>query len=316
MIRKDDFCKKYNISDKSFKEANIEWTELENICNDYVQHRPTLEINLNFLAESLRTALKVHSIKVRLKDPEHLIEKIIRHKREKPSIKINVNNYRSIITDLVGVRALHLFKEDWLDIHNYIINSWELKSKVVANVREGDPQTLIDLFRRKNCVVKKHPFGYRSVHYIIASKPHKEDVIAEIQVRTIFEEGWSEIDHLIRYPYVHDNPILEQFLVMFNRLAGSADEMGSFVKFLSSTLKIKEEEFRQGIANKSKRIEELKKKMGDLKIKPTQRVALTSGLIKLYKSEEKSRRDSILNRMMAAEMVGDAFRKKMGKTKS
>jgi putative GTP pyrophosphokinase len=212
MIRKDDFCKKYNISDKSFKEANIGWTELETIYNDYVKQRPTLDLNLNFLAESLRIAPKVHSIKVRLKDPEHLIEKIIRRKREEPSLKINVNNYRSIINDLVGVRALHLFKNDWLDIHNYIIKSWELKSRVVANVREGDTKALIDLFRGKNCVVKKHPFGYRSVHYIIASKPHKEAVIAEIQVRTIFEEGWSEIDHLIRYPYVHDDPILEQFL--------------------------------------------------------------------------------------------------------
>ena len=60
--------------------------------------------------------------------------------------------------------------------------------------------------------------------------------IAEIQVRTIFEEGWSEIDHKIRYPYDADNPVLGQFLVVFNRLAGSADEMGSFVKLLKRKL--------------------------------------------------------------------------------
>jgi hypothetical protein len=57
--------------------------------------------------------------------------------------------------------------------------------------------------------------------------------ITELQVRTVFEEGWSEIDHQVRYPVVTNAPLLEQFVTIFNRLAGTADEMGSFLKALS-----------------------------------------------------------------------------------
>ncbi|MFN5556705.1 MAG: hypothetical protein ACK48F_10880, partial [Chryseotalea sp.] len=62
--------------------------------------------------------------------------------------------------------------------------------------------------------------------------PYKEEYFAEIQVRTIFEEAWSEIDHTLRYPSNKVNERLEEFLVLFNRVAGSSDEMGSFIRSL------------------------------------------------------------------------------------
>ncbi len=58
-----------------------------------------------------------------------------------------------------------------------------------------------------------------------------------MQVRTIFEEGWSEIDHKVRYPNFSEEQTTKYFLDIFNRLAGSADEMGSFVKALDVELK-------------------------------------------------------------------------------
>jgi len=215
MISKKVFLKKYNISDDSFKKTEIEWKHLEEIYEDYVKNITTFEPNLTYFVESLQRAPKVHSIKSRLKNPEHLIEKIIREKKKDPTLEITVDNYDDVITDLIGLRALHLFKEDWESIHNWIMEAWEIKGKPVVNIREGDQPELVKLFEKKGCDVSKHPFGYRSAHYIVASKLSKKEVLVEIQVRTIFEEGWSEIDHLIRYPYVKDNPILEQYLVMF-----------------------------------------------------------------------------------------------------
>ncbi|MGL5100796.1 MAG: GTP pyrophosphokinase, partial [Fusobacteriaceae bacterium] len=38
------------------------------------------------------------------------------------------------------------------------------------------------------------------------------------------------IDHITRYPYDMDNPILVEYLAIFNRIVGSADEMGTFLK--------------------------------------------------------------------------------------
>lgn len=64
--------------------------------------------------------------------------------------------------------------------------------------------------------------GYRSVHYIIECNATKEKIYAEVQVRTIIEEAWNEIDNEIRYPYAVDNKVLKNYLYTFNKLVGTA----------------------------------------------------------------------------------------------
>jgi ppGpp synthetase/RelA/SpoT-type nucleotidyltranferase len=267
MIPQKDFLQKYNISEASFKKSGFKWKQLEEIYNTYEKAIAEFEPILSYLVESLRRIPKVHSIKARLKDPEHLIEKIIREKNKDSSLDITTSNYEEVVTDLIGIRALHLFKADWESIHDWIMNSFEVKEKPVINIREGDQPELVGLFEKKGCDIKKHPFGYRSAHYLVAVKPSKKTVLVEIQVRTIFEEGWSEIDHLIRYPYAKDNSILAQYLVMFNRLAGSADEMASYLLYLNAFLISKELEFNKAIEEKTERNKELQKKIGELEAK-------------------------------------------------
>ena len=53
-------------------------------------------------------------------------------------------------------------------------------------------------------------------------------VYIEIQIKTLFEEGWGEIDHSILYPQRKGNAMLTEFSELLNRLAGMGDEMGSF----------------------------------------------------------------------------------------
>ena len=65
---------------------------------------------------------------------------------------------------------------------------------------------------------------YRSLHYIIKYRGY----YVEIQGRTLFEEGWSEIDHDIVYPYNKDDEMLKDFSKLLNRLSGMADEMSSY----------------------------------------------------------------------------------------
>ena len=67
---------------------------------------------------------------------------------------------------------------------------------------------------------------YRSLHYIIKYKGY----YVEIQGRTLFEEGWSEIDHDIVYPYFQDDEMLKDFSTLLNRLSGMADEMSSYFR--------------------------------------------------------------------------------------
>ena len=111
-------------------------------------------------------------------------------------------------THVYAMASWHLFKQDWHLIHNYITTTWRLKHSPVANIRKGDDQSLIKRLQKSGCEINEHPFGYRSIHYIVESSPSKRRCFAEIQVRTIFEEGWSEIDHRTRYPYNIDDPLL------------------------------------------------------------------------------------------------------------
>lgn len=253
-MRKKEFLKKYKIDEIAFDETGLEWEDLWEIYTDYCNLQVELEPILNMVADVLRKHEKVHSIKQRLKNPEHLIEKIIRKKIKHPERDITIENYKEEITDLLGIRVIHLFKEDWESIHQYIVDRWELKEPATANVRRGDDETT---FKKNSCEIKQHPYGYRSVHYLIQVKPFRQEFTVELQVRTIFEEGWSEIDHQIRYPYDIDNTIIANYLVMFNRIAGSADEMGSYIRFLHEELSEIKRKHEAELEEKNQAIKEL-----------------------------------------------------------
>ena len=51
---------------------------------------------------------------------------------------ISVETYKKIVTDLIGIRVLHLFKDDWRGIHEDIMNLWEIRETPQINIRRGD----------------------------------------------------------------------------------------------------------------------------------------------------------------------------------
>lgn len=256
---KEEFLKEYNIDEGFLNKNNIDWNELEKIYNDYSMYRKSYETQANLIANILREHNKVHSVKTRVKDENHLIEKIIRKtpdRRKKYGEKFNftVENYKDEITDLVGIRVIHIFKEDWEEIHNFITKMWNV-NEIVANIRKGDNTKT---FEELGIEVCSRLSGYRSVHYLVESYPTTEKVITEVQVRTIFEEGYGEIDHQLRYSLNEIPEILEQNLMLLNRIAGSSDEMASLINLLSKNFKDIESEYNKKIELKNKKILELK----------------------------------------------------------
>jgi len=239
-MNSSEFLNRYNISAEAFASSGISWDELEEIRDNYLHTRDELEPTARQLVNILHKTEKVHSVSYRIKAPEHLMAKIIRKRIRKPRLVINLDNYRKEITDLIGIRVLHLFKEDWMDIHSFIIRTWNLRKTPVAYVRRGDPTGYINSFKTSGCMIKEHPFGYRSVHYLLKSMISEQapllEQVSEVQVRTLFEEAWSSIDHHVRYPYEPRNVLLNELLVILNRLAGSADEMGSYIIYLKKKL--------------------------------------------------------------------------------
>lgn len=137
--------------------------------------------------------------------------------------------------DLIGLRVLHLFKEQWLAIHEYVMHEWDLKEPPIAYYREGDAADVIEAFKASGCQPRVHPDHYRSVHYILQIPLSKQRAVtAELQVRTLSEEGWSEVDHLVRYPNATDNDMVNMMSSLLNRAAGMADEMSTGLQQLKS----------------------------------------------------------------------------------
>ena len=232
---------KYTTAD--LEKAGIGEDELQIIKDGFKDKLSKYETAAQSVTGILLKTSGVHSVRYRVKDPDHLAEKIVRKRIENPDRVIDANNYDKEITDLAGVRVLHLFKEDWQKIHSSIMNTWSLTEKPIAYHREGDSKEVLKVFIDSDCDLREHPAGYRSVHYTIETALTRETVVVEIQVRTIFEEGWSEVDHKIRYPNFSNNPLTNNLLMILNRLASNADEISGFAQELHSyIIKSTEEE--------------------------------------------------------------------------
>lgn len=245
-------------------EQNIDTQVLEDIYNDYINYIHTYKNQADFIANILRSNPSIHTVKSRIKNPERLIEKIIRkteNRKEKYGLdfQFTLYNYKEEINDLIGIRVIHIFKEQWRDIHEFIVNTWNVV-EISANVRDGDN---VKVFNDLDIDVISRSSGYRSVHYLIEFSPTFEKVIAEIQVRTIFEEGYGEIDHTLRYSHYEIPEILKLNLLLFNRIIGSADEMASLINTLSrekssEDICSKEKEYLSIIEAQKREIEELR----------------------------------------------------------
>lgn len=251
-ITKEDFLEHYHISENQFESAQISWEELKEIAEDYENklkeiYEPARQkfIEEYFLNKESETGL--HSYRSRCKEPEHVIEKIIR-KRNDNYLKykgVRKDNYYYFLTDLIGVRGLLLYREDWVKFHEYITGeikpgqSGYVKDSALDYVNDGSvfmaeaPKVHIRAGDYNEIYVGRIPLEnildhkyYRSIHYIVNYK----GMYIEIQVRTLLEEGWGEIDHDILYPHKLSNKMLKEYSELLNRLVGMGDEMGSYYK--------------------------------------------------------------------------------------
>lgn len=187
----------------------------------------------------------IHSYRYRTKDVEHLLEKIQRKQRENPEKfkGLDHTNYYKFITDLIGIRVFFLYREDWKHFHEYITKCFENNPNLyvvdrLADFDEDENHYYIaerpKVYKRSgdskiyddNEIEVKSEGIYRSLHYIIKYKGY----YVEIQGRTLFEEGWGEVDHDIVYPHNQDDEMLREYSKMLNRLSGLADEMSSYFR--------------------------------------------------------------------------------------
>lgn len=268
-IQKEKIIERFNLTDLQVKVLDQYRPILDSVYQDFIFHRPYLIREEKRIIDELQALQKVedddainvkpriyvHSFRSRLKNADHIIAKIVRRadsyfqdvicvaNTEEKSL--TADNYKSILTDLIGIRVLHLFKDNWLEIDDQLTSLF--KDSIVERefyVRKGDEirgQDLLEQTQQRGFVYKEKESGYRSAHYLI-----KRDVFvdsgdmfttyAEIQVRTVFEEAWGEVDHEIRYPHYDQDININHFLKIFNRIVGSADEMATYIKTYRDSL--------------------------------------------------------------------------------
>ncbi len=152
----------------------------------------------------------LHTIIYRLKDELRLIEKITKlniARFEKGLQPITKKNYQECIGDLLGVRIICLRLSDVGKIEAYLKLLFE---ENIIHFIQGPDQ-------KKSFILPTAPgqsiedgtdlryTGYSSIHYQIQlgencdAPAELKQLQVELQLRTILEEAWSEIDHKYRY---------------------------------------------------------------------------------------------------------------------
>jgi putative GTP pyrophosphokinase len=173
----------------------------------------------------------IHSIKSRIKDLDHIKEKINRKDRESGSIDpITPSNVFERITDIAGIRIMHLFQQDFPFIHACVqdqINrgEWVLYEQPKAYTWDPESKVFFESFGLN--VLVKESF-YTSIHYVIRPRMGSE-LSCEIQVRTLFEEIWGEIDHQINYPAKTDSLACHEQLRVLARLVGAGSRLADAI---------------------------------------------------------------------------------------
>ena len=247
---KHTFLAEFNISEADLIEADISWEELARIEQEYRPIEGHLrDLGKDFIDEYLYDIEKagIHSYRYRTKSAEHLLEKIIRKRKENPAkfAHLDHTNYHKYITDLIGIRVFYLYREDWIHFHRYITSRFENDPALYIRDRlndfDEDPTHYYIAERPKaykrtgdskiynDDEIEIITDGiYRSLHYIVKYKGY----YVEIQGRTLFEEGWGEVDHDIVYKEAQDDEMLRDYSKLLNRLSGLADEMSSYFRRL------------------------------------------------------------------------------------
>ncbi len=183
------------------------------------------------LSELLDAAgIKYHSIVARTKDSESLYQKVARQP----------NKYRSLadVHDLTGIRIVTYFHDDVKEAARIIENEFSIDRD-----QSVDKSTLLDTTE----------FGYLSVHFIASMNEQRlalseygrfKDHTAEIQIRSILQHAWAEIEHDLGYK--NPNSVPAEVRRSFSRVAGLleiADQ--EFVNIKRQLKQFEEETVRQ-----------------------------------------------------------------------
>lgn len=138
-----------------------------------------------------RRNIKVHSVDARAKEASSFGKKAAQPSETDPNKPMYPDPLRQI-TDLAGIRIIAYLPGTLHEIDGMICSEFQV----------------LERSDKSEVLLAEDRFGYQSVHYLVklsgaraclAEYERFNDAIAEIQVRTILQHAWAEIEHDIQY---------------------------------------------------------------------------------------------------------------------
>ncbi|MDB4958196.1 MAG: hypothetical protein JWO36_5765 [Myxococcales bacterium] len=171
----------------------------------------------------------IHSLRSRVKSEAHLRKKVVR-KKVRENRDITSENLLDEVTDLFGVRVLHLHLQQVAEIDAAIreyVGDGHLAFFERPKAFTWDPETKA-FFERLGLEVVYRDTQYTSIHYVVKPNPSSK-ISCEVQVRTLFEEAWGEIDHLLNYPEETDSVACREQLSVMAKMVGASSRLAEAI---------------------------------------------------------------------------------------
>jgi ppGpp synthetase/RelA/SpoT-type nucleotidyltranferase len=147
--------------------------------------------------------IQFHSVTGRVKPKAD-----VRKKMQRPDKKRDIND----ITDMLGVRIITYFPDEI-----------DAVAKLIEREFTVDPENSID----KRSILDPDRFGYLSLHYVLQVNQERsnlpeyrnyKDIRFELQIRSILQHAWAEIEHDLGYK--SEATVPSSIRRRFSRLAG------------------------------------------------------------------------------------------------
>ncbi len=176
----------------------------QKLIDAYHRSKPAMDQQVAELKRRLsvlldESGIPVHDISARVKSLSSLVQKASRPDRIYTSL--------DDITDLIGLRVVTYFEDNIENVAHLIEKHFTVDWERSIDKRLHDDPSR---------------FGYRSLHYVCrlttVSEPALERFAFEIQIRTILQHAWAEIEHDLGYKYPEAVP--QPVRRRFSRLAG------------------------------------------------------------------------------------------------
>lgn len=178
-----------------------------------------IRTKLEILDEEFQTKYSynpIHHIESRLKSIKSIIDKV----KEK-KLDVTLENIRSNITDIAGIRV----------ICNYLDDIYKIEKMLLA-------QNDVTLLRRRDYIKNPKSSGYQSLHLIVEVPIFLSDgsspIPVEIQIRTIAMDFWASLEHKLKYK--SDNEVAEDVRYRLKICAKAIQELDTEMQNINNLI--------------------------------------------------------------------------------